>query len=38
MSRRCATFAPRIAAVLEGGYEIQTLPGLVQSALDGFNH
>jgi acetoin utilization deacetylase AcuC-like enzyme len=37
MSRRCATFAPRIAAVLEGGYEIETLPRLVQSALEGFN-
>jgi acetoin utilization deacetylase AcuC-like enzyme len=37
MSRRCATFAPRVAAVLEGGYEIGTLPHLVQAALDGFN-
>jgi hypothetical protein len=25
-----------VAAVLEGGYEIETLPGLVQAALDGF--
>jgi acetoin utilization deacetylase AcuC-like enzyme len=36
LSRRCAAMAPRVAAVLEGGYEIETLPGLVQSALDGF--
>lgn len=36
LSRRCATWAPRVAAVLEGGYEIQTLPGLVAAALDGF--
>jgi acetoin utilization deacetylase AcuC-like enzyme len=37
LSRRCATFAPRVAAVLEGGYEIETLPRLVAAALDGFN-
>jgi acetoin utilization deacetylase AcuC-like enzyme len=36
LSRRCATFAPRVAAVLEGGYEIGTLPRLVESALAGF--
>ena len=36
LSRRCAAMAPRVAAVLEGGYEIETLPGLVQAALDGF--
>src|SRR5205823_5174553 len=36
LSRRCAALAPRVAAVLEGGYEIETLPGLVQAALDGF--
>jgi acetoin utilization deacetylase AcuC-like enzyme len=36
LSRRCAGMAPRVAAVLEGGYEIETLPGLVQAALDGF--
>ena len=27
--------APRVAAVLEGGYELETLPGLVAAALDG---
>jgi acetoin utilization deacetylase AcuC-like enzyme len=36
MSRRCATLAPRVAAVLEGGYELATLPRLVEAALDGF--
>jgi len=37
MSRLCAGFAPRVAAVLEGGYELETLPDLVAAALDGFN-
>jgi acetoin utilization deacetylase AcuC-like enzyme len=37
LSRRCAALAPRVAAVLEGGYEVETLPGLVQAALDGFD-
>jgi acetoin utilization deacetylase AcuC-like enzyme len=37
MSHRCTTLAPRFAAVLEGGYELGTLPRLVQAALDGFN-
>jgi acetoin utilization deacetylase AcuC-like enzyme len=36
LSRRCAGFTPRVAAVLEGGYELETLPGLVAAALDGF--
>jgi acetoin utilization deacetylase AcuC-like enzyme len=36
LSRRCAAMAPRVAAVLEGGYELDTLPGLVAAALDGF--
>ena len=36
LSRRCAAMAPRVAAVLEGGYEVETLPGLVRAALDGF--
>jgi acetoin utilization deacetylase AcuC-like enzyme len=36
LSRRCASLAPRVAAVLEGGYELETLPGLVEAALDGF--
>ena len=37
LSRRCAAFAPRVAAVLEGGYELSTLPGLVEAALAGFD-
>jgi hypothetical protein len=26
-----------VAAVLEGGYEVETLPALVEAALEGFN-
>ncbi len=37
LSRRCAALAPRVAAVLEGGYELETLPGLVAAALEGFS-
>ena len=36
LARRCAALAPRVAAVLEGGYELDTLPILVDAALDGF--
>jgi acetoin utilization deacetylase AcuC-like enzyme len=36
LSRRCAAYAPRVAAVLEGGYRLETLPGLVSAALAGF--
>jgi len=36
LARRCRALAPRAAAVLEGGYELQTLPRLVDAALDGF--
>ena len=36
MAQRCRALAPRVAAVLEGGYELETLPGLVRAALDGF--
>jgi acetoin utilization deacetylase AcuC-like enzyme len=36
LARRCRTLADRVAAVLEGGYELETLPRLVDSALDGF--
>jgi acetoin utilization deacetylase AcuC-like enzyme len=36
LSRRCAAMAPRVAAVLEGGYRLDTLPRLVQAALRGF--
>jgi acetoin utilization deacetylase AcuC-like enzyme len=37
LARRCASLAPNVAAVLEGGYNLATLPRLVASALDGFN-
>jgi acetoin utilization deacetylase AcuC-like enzyme len=37
LSRRCTALAPRVAAVLEGGYNLETLPGLVGAALDGFS-
>jgi acetoin utilization deacetylase AcuC-like enzyme len=37
LSRRCAALAPLVAAVLEGGYELETLPGLVTAALEGFD-
>jgi acetoin utilization deacetylase AcuC-like enzyme len=36
LSRRCAAAAPRCAAVLEGGYNLETLPRLVAAALEGF--
>src|SRR5579864_6899481 len=36
MARRCRAAAPRIAAVLEGGYDLDALPGLVDAALQGF--
>jgi acetoin utilization deacetylase AcuC-like enzyme len=36
LSRRLASLAPRAAAVLEGGYNLETLPRLVAAALDGF--
>ena len=36
LAARCARLAPRLAAVLEGGYNLDTLPGLVEAALDGF--
>ncbi len=37
LAERCAALAPRVAAVLEGGYNLTTLPSLVESALDGFS-
>jgi acetoin utilization deacetylase AcuC-like enzyme len=36
LAHRCAAAAPRCAAVLEGGYNLVTLPALVGSALKGF--
>jgi len=37
LARRCATLAPRIAVILEGGYNLATLPSLVEAALEGFS-
>jgi acetoin utilization deacetylase AcuC-like enzyme len=37
LSRRSAALVPRVAAVLEGGYNLETLPGLVRAALKGFS-
>jgi acetoin utilization deacetylase AcuC-like enzyme len=36
LARRTGRLAPRVAAVLEGGYNVRTLPDLVAAALDGF--
>jgi acetoin utilization deacetylase AcuC-like enzyme len=36
LARRASTLAPRVAAVLEGGYNLRTLPDLVGAALLGF--
>jgi acetoin utilization deacetylase AcuC-like enzyme len=36
LARRSAALGPRTAAVLEGGYNLQTLPALVETALEGF--
>ncbi len=38
LARRAAQLAPRVAAVLEGGYNLRTLPDLVEAALAGFSH
>jgi acetoin utilization deacetylase AcuC-like enzyme len=37
LAHRCSTLAPRVAAVLEGGYNLETLPRLVAAALEGFS-
>ncbi|HVV57957.1 MAG TPA: histone deacetylase [Gaiellaceae bacterium] len=37
LARRSAALAPRTAAVLEGGYNLRTLPDLVAAALEGFS-
>jgi acetoin utilization deacetylase AcuC-like enzyme len=37
LARRSAALAPRVAAVLEGGYNLRTLPRLVEAALQGFS-
>jgi acetoin utilization deacetylase AcuC-like enzyme len=36
LARRATQLAPRVAAVLEGGYNLRTLPELVEAALAGF--
>jgi acetoin utilization deacetylase AcuC-like enzyme len=36
LARRSAGLAPRTSAVLEGGYNVGTLPALVRAALEGF--
>ena len=36
LAQRCTSLAPRVAAVLEGGYNLATLPRLVGAALEGF--
>jgi len=36
LARRCAALGQHTAAILEGGYNLETLPRLVAAALDGF--
>jgi acetoin utilization deacetylase AcuC-like enzyme len=36
LARRAGALAPQVAAVLEGGYNLDTLPSLVEAALAGF--
>ena len=37
LARRATQLAPRVAATLEGGYNLETLPRLVEAALEGFS-
>jgi acetoin utilization deacetylase AcuC-like enzyme len=37
LAGRCRGLAPRVAAVLEGGYNLETLPGLVLTTLEAFS-
>jgi acetoin utilization deacetylase AcuC-like enzyme len=37
LARRVRALGPRVAAVLEGGYNLETLPALVEAALAGFS-
>ena len=37
LARRSGSLAPRTAAVLEGGYNLELLPTLVEAALEGFS-
>jgi acetoin utilization deacetylase AcuC-like enzyme len=36
LAARCRALGPHVGAVLEGGYNLETLPGLVSAALEGF--
>ena len=36
LAARCAALGPRVAATLEGGYNLRTLPSLVEAARAGF--
>ncbi len=36
LASRATQLAPRLAAVLEGGYNLRTLPGLLEATLEGF--
>ena len=36
LARRSAALGPRLAAGLEGGYVLETLPRLVEAVLEGF--
>ena len=36
LAARAGALAPRVAAVLEGGYNLRTLPSLLEAALEGF--
>jgi len=38
LASRAAGLAPRVAAVFEGGYNLETLPRLVETTIDGFEH
>ena len=37
LALRCAAIGPPVAAVLEGGYNLETLPSLVAAAQEGFS-
>jgi acetoin utilization deacetylase AcuC-like enzyme len=37
VGRRCAALGPRVAAVLEGGYNLRTLPSLVEAVRSGLS-
>jgi acetoin utilization deacetylase AcuC-like enzyme len=37
LARRCRSLGPLLGAVLEGGYNVRTLPSLVEASLAGFD-